>query len=92
MGNAGLEKESYDQKIKKLEKALKEARDDRAQALARHDVLQKDLAAINERIAEMGSKPEELESRIREVRNEIDALISSIEELIPAEYLKKAGW
>jgi len=87
-----LEKESYDQRIKKLEKALQEARDDRAQALARYDVLQKDLAAINERIEEMGCQPEELETRIRQVRDEIDALIKKIEELIPEEYLKKAGW
>ena len=55
-----MEKESYDQRIKKLERALKDARDDRAQAQARFDVLQKDLENINHRIAEMGFKPEEL--------------------------------
>lgn len=87
-----MEKESYDARIKKLEKALKEASNDRNRALARHDVLQKDLELIHQRIEDMGCQPEELDARIREIRMEMDSLIRRIEELIPGQYLKKAGW
>ncbi|MGE5543911.1 MAG: hypothetical protein ACM3UW_02970 [Bacillota bacterium] len=87
-----MEKESYDSRIKKLEKALKEASNDRNRALARYDVLQKDLEQIHKRIEDLGCQPEELEARIREIRMEMDSLIKRIEELIPGQYLKKAGW
>jgi len=87
-----MEKESYDSRIKKLEKALKDARNDRAQALARQEVLQKDLDQINRRILELGCSPEELDARLGQIRNEIDLLIKRVEELIPDQYLKKAGW
>jgi peptidoglycan hydrolase CwlO-like protein len=91
-GGLTLEKETYDQRIKKLEKALKEARDERAKALARQDVLAKDLEDLNRRIADLGCQPEELEARIREARREIETLMQEIEQLIPAEYLERAGW
>lgn len=87
-----MEKESYDTRIKKLEKALKEASNDRARALARYDVLQKDLDQVHQRIQDLGCQPEELDSRIQEIRIEMDSLIKRIEELIPGQYLKKAGW
>jgi|GEM_PF-1721124 len=87
-----MEKESYDSRIKKLEKALKEASNDRNRALARYDVLQKDLEQIHKRIEDLGCQPEELDARIREIRMEMDSLIKRIEELIPGQYLKKAGW
>ncbi len=87
-----MEKESYDSRIKKLERALKEASNERARALARYDVLRKDLDQINRRIQELGCQPEELDSRIQEIRVEIDSLIKRIEELIPGHYLKKVGW
>ncbi len=87
-----MEKESYDSRIKKLENALKQASKDRAQALARYDVLQKDLEQIHKRIEELGCKPEELDARIREIRNEMDSLIKEVEKLIPEQYLKSAGW
>lgn len=87
-----MEKESYDIRIKKLEKALKEASNDRNRALARYDVLQKDLEQIHKRIEDLGCQPEELDARIREIRMEMDSLIKRIEELIPGQYLKKAGW
>lgn len=87
-----MEKESYDARIKKLEKALKEASNDRTRAITRHEVLQKDLESIHRRIEELGCRPEELDARIREIRMEMDSLIRRIEELIPGQYLKKAGW
>jgi len=87
-----VEKESYDSRIKKLENALKQASRDRAQALARYDVLQKDLEQIHKRIADLGCQPEELDARIKEIRNEMDSLIKEVEKLIPEQYLKSAGW
>ncbi len=87
-----MEKESYDSKIRKLEKALNDARHDRAQAQARYEVLLKDLDELNHRIAEMGIKPEELDKRIIEIRDEIEGLIAKIETLIPRQYLTKVGW
>ncbi|NLW43973.1 MAG: hypothetical protein GXY92_02170 [Syntrophomonadaceae bacterium] len=87
-----MEKESYDSRIKKLEKALKEASNDRSKALARYDMLQKDLEQIHKRIEELGCQPEELDARIKEIRNEMDLIIKEIEQLIPGQYLKSAGW
>jgi len=87
-----VEKESYDSRIKKLETALKEASKDRNKALARYDVLQKDLEQIHKRIEDLGCQPEELDARIREIRNEMDMIIKEIEKLIPGQYLKSAGW
>jgi len=87
-----VEKESYDSRIKKLEKALKEASNDRSKALARYDMLQKDLEQIHKRIEELGCQPEELDARIKEIRNEMDLIIKEIEQLIPGQYLKSAGW
>ncbi len=87
-----MEKESYDARIKKLEKALKDASNDRNRALARYEVLKKDLEQVHQRIEALGCQPEELDARIREIRFEMDSLIKRIEELIPMQYLKKVGW
>ncbi|MGI6549228.1 MAG: hypothetical protein ACOX4Q_04175 [Syntrophomonadales bacterium] len=87
-----MEKESYDARIKKLEKALKDASNDRNRALARYEVLKKDLEQVHQRIEDLGCQPEELDARIREIRMEMDSLIKRIEELIPMQYLKKVGW
>ncbi|MGE5397943.1 MAG: hypothetical protein ACM3MK_10470 [Chitinophagales bacterium] len=87
-----MEKDSYDARIKKLEKALQAARNDRSQALARKEVLERDLLEINHRIAELGCKPEELDARIKEIRTEIDSLIKRVQDLLPSEYLEKVGW
>ncbi|MGE5417261.1 MAG: hypothetical protein ACM3UZ_11055 [Acidobacteriota bacterium] len=87
-----MEKESYDQRIKKLEQALKNARDERSKAAARRDVLEKDLESINKKIAEFGYKPEELETRIKEIRLEIESLLKQVSGLLPKEYLDDVGW
>lgn len=87
-----MEKETYDQRIKKLEMALKNARDERSKAAARRDVLEKDLETISKKIAEMGYKPEELDVKIKEIRMEIDSLLKQVSELLPQEYLDNVGW
>ena len=47
-------------------------------------MLQKDLEQIHKRIEDLGCQPEELDARIREIRNEMDMIIKEIEKLIRA--------
>lgn len=77
---------TYEEKIKRLEQALKKAREARANAQASKDILEKDLADINERCLELGVKPEELEQRIKEIREEMNNLLQQAEALIPEEF------
>lgn len=87
-----MEKETYGDRIRKLEQALRKARDARTQAEAHRDYLQKELQNVEQRIAELGLSPEELENKIQEIRHEIDKLMQQVAERIPVEYLKEAGW
>jgi len=79
---------TYEDKIKRLELALRKAREARANAQAAKDILEKDLAEIEARCLELGVKPEDLEQRIKEIRNEMNELLQQAEELIPAEFFK----
>ncbi|MGE5379585.1 MAG: hypothetical protein ACM3NT_00805 [Methylocystaceae bacterium] len=77
---------TYEDKIKRLEQALRKAREARANAQATKDILEKDLADIEARCLELGVKPEELEQRIKEIRNEMNELLQQAESLIPPEF------
>lgn len=77
---------TYEDKIKRLELALRKAREARANAQAAKDILEKDLAEIEARCLELGVKPEELEQRIKEIRNEMNELLQQAEGLIPPEF------
>lgn len=77
---------SYEDKIKRLEQALRKAREARANAQAAKDILEKDLAEIEARCLELGVKPEDLETRISEIRAEMNELLIQAEALIPPEF------
>lgn len=80
---------SYEDKIKRLEQALKKAREARANAQAAKDILEKDLAEIEARCLEMGVKPEELEQRINDIKTEMNELLVQAEALIPPEFFNE---
>ncbi|MGE5450144.1 MAG: hypothetical protein ACM3PA_02055 [Methanomassiliicoccales archaeon] len=80
---------TYEDKIKRLEQALRKAREARANAQASKDLLEKDLADIEERCLELGVKPDELEQRIKEIREEMNELLQQAEALIPPEFFNE---
>ncbi|HZK42723.1 MAG TPA: hypothetical protein VFC73_00340 [Syntrophomonadaceae bacterium] len=81
---------TYEEKIKILDEALKNARDERNKALASKEYLEKELKELNQRAEELGVNPEELDAKILEIKNQMDEMLEEIKQLIPAEYLKGA--
>lgn len=79
---------TYEEKIKKLDEALKKARDEKNKALASKEFLENELINLNKKAEELGVNPEELEEKIIEIREEIDNLMAELKELIPEEFLK----
>lgn len=82
---------SYETKIKRLDEAIKAARDDRARALAAKEMLEKELANLRAEAEALGVNPEELGKKIIELREQMDKLIEEAKSLLPAEYLDKVG-
>lgn len=79
---------SYEEKIKQMDEALKRARDERNRALTSKEFLEKELATLYGRVEELGVKPEELDQEIIAIKEQIDAMMEELKELIPEEYLK----
>lgn len=79
---------TYEEKIKIMDEALKRARDERNKALASKEYLEKELEALNQRARELGVNPEELDTKIIEIKQQIDNLMEELKSLIPEEYLK----
>ncbi|MGI5921800.1 MAG: hypothetical protein ACOX6I_08710 [Syntrophomonadaceae bacterium] len=82
---------SYENKIKRLDSAIKAARDDRAKALASKELLEKELAALRAEAEALGIDPDELGQKINQLREEMDKLIEEAKSLLPPEYLDKVG-
>lgn len=83
---------TYETKIKKLDTAIKSARDDRAKALANKEMLEKELANLRAEAEALGVNPDELGQKIIELREQMDKLIEEAKSLLPAEYLDKVGF
>lgn len=82
---------TYEAKIKRLDAAIKSARDDRAKALANKEMLEKELSNLRAEAEALGVNPEELSQKIIELREQMDKLIDEAKSLLPAEYLDKVG-
>lgn len=80
---------TYEEKIKRLDRALKKARDARTTALTSKQMLERDLMDLEKRCQELGVKPDELEDRIREIKEEMDRLLKEAEALIPPEFFNE---
>lgn len=79
---------SYEEQIKHLDTAIKNARDDRSKALANKEYLEKELNELRVRAEELGVNPDELGEKIKELKNEMDKLMEEAKALIPPEYLE----
>ncbi|QGT99268.1 hypothetical protein SYNTR_0675 [Candidatus Syntrophocurvum alkaliphilum] len=82
---------TYEEKIKKLDKAIKAARDDRSRAVASKEHLEKELIELRKKSEELGVNPDELTEKIKELKTEMDSLIEEAKNLLPDEYLEKVG-
>lgn len=77
-----------EQKIQILRRGLQKARDLRNKALTQKEILEEQREKILAKIAEFGIKPEELDSKIAELKQEMESLIKEVHELIPWELIK----
>jgi predicted nucleic acid-binding Zn-ribbon protein len=83
---------TYETKIKRLDTAIKAARDDRAKALANKEMLEKEISNLRQEAEALGVNPDELGQKIIELREQMDKLIEEAKSLLPAEYLDKVGF
>lgn len=77
-----------EQKIQVLRRGLQKARDLRNKALTQKEILEEQREKILAKIAEFGIKPEELDSKIAELKQEMESLIKEVHELIPWDLIK----
>jgi chromosome segregation ATPase len=83
---------TYETKIKRLDTAIKAARDDRAKALANKEILEKEISNLRQEAEALGVNPDELGQKIIELREQMDKLIEEAKSLLPVEYLDKVGF
>lgn len=83
---------SYEEKIKKLDEALKKARDERSRALARKEHLENELAKLRQEAEKLGVNPDELGEKILEIKQEIDQMLEKAKNLLPPEYKEEVGF
>lgn len=77
---------NYAVRLQNIKAALEKAKTDRARAEATKENLEKQRDAIVEEIRSMGFEPENLDATIAELDAAIQADLSKLEQLIPAEY------
>ena len=86
-----LTKEERIQKINYAEKVLREAENVRVASITREEQFSNEIKKCEEELAKLGTTPEEAESKINELENEMDSLLKTIEENLPIELLKSLG-
>lgn len=86
-----LTKEQRTQKIEDAEKIVREAEALRTASLTMKEQYQKDLKNCEEELVKLGTTPDKVEEKIKEVSEEMDTLLKEIEENLPIELLKKMG-
>lgn len=80
--------ESYDKTINQIKENLDKAKNLRIRAEARMEQLNRQKEEIVREIEGFGVKPEELESEIIKLKQEIEEMISKANQLLPMDLLK----
>lgn len=80
----------YEKKISQLKENLDKAKNMRIRAEARLEQLTKQKQDIMDEITALGIKPEELDSEIEKLHNEIKELIKKAEEMIPMDLINRS--
>ena len=86
-----LTKEQRTKKIEEAEKIVREAEALRTASLTMKEQYEKDLKACEEELVKLGTTPEEVDNKIKEVSEEMDSLLKEIEENLPIDLLKQMG-
>ena len=86
-----LTKEQRTKKIEEAEKIVREAEALRTASLTMKEQYEKDLKTCEEELVKLGTTPDKVEEKIKEVSEEMDTLLKEIEDNLPIELLKKMG-
>lgn len=86
-----LTKEQRTKKIENAEKIVREAEALRTASLTMKEQYEKDLKSCEEELVKLGTTPENVENKIKEVSEEMDSLLKEIEDNLPIELLQKMG-
>ena len=70
---------NFDDRLKKLKNELDEAKLNRARAQAKLEELEKNQNRINEEIRALGIEPDDLESSVKNLKDEIETLLAKAE-------------
>ncbi len=70
---------NFDDRLKKLKNELDEAKLNRARAQAKLEELEKNQNSINEEIRALGIEPDDLESSVKNLKDEIETLLAKAE-------------
>lgn len=86
-----MTKEQRTKKIETAEKMVREAEALRTASLTMKEQYEKDLKVCEDELVKLGTTPDKVEEKIREVALEMDSLLKEIEENLPLELLRKMG-
>ena len=70
---------NFDDRLKKLKNELDEAKLNRARAQAKLEELEKNQNSINEEIRALGIEPDDLESSVKNLKDDIETLLAKAE-------------
>lgn len=85
----GMTKEQLTEELAKAEKAIQMAEQLRQKALAQKDVYEQQLKEVEAELQAMGIQPESAKEEIAKLEEEIEMLMTRLNELIPYDLLKK---
>lgn len=85
----GMTKEQLTAELTKVEKAIQMAEQLRQKALAQKDVYEQQLKEVEAELQAMGIQPESAKEEIAKLEEEIEMLMTRLNELIPYDLLKK---
>ncbi|OPZ86491.1 MAG: hypothetical protein BWY74_03630 [Firmicutes bacterium ADurb.Bin419] len=81
----------YEKKINQIKENLDKAKNMRIRAETRLEQLNKQKEEILGELNELGVSPEQLDSEINRLKNEIEDLLDRAQKLIPEELIKKSN-
>ncbi len=81
----------YEKKINQIKESLDKAKNMRIRAETRLEQLNKQKEEILGELNELGVSPEQLDSEINRLKNEIEDLLDRAQKLIPEELIKKSN-
>lgn len=74
---------NYEERLQELNKELNQAKDTKNRATWRLEELKKEQALLEEKIRGLGLEPDELETQINTLENEIEKLLEEADSLLP---------